>query len=713
MIRTPRLIQMEAVECGAAALGIVLGYYKRFVSLEELRLTCGVSRDGVNAFGMIQAARYYGLEGDGYHATAEDLAKVDTPAILHWGKNHFVVLEGIRGTSVSINDPATGPRKVHIEELQQQFSGIVIVLKPSESFEKKGKDISLASQLKERFFAFTPEIAYLFAFAVVALVFSLALPAISKIFVDTFLQGTLPSWKKEYLLFMGFIMVAVTTIAWFQGLFTNRMLVGLTIRFNTQFLRHLLSLPISFFSQRFPGEILDRIELNTRLASVFIGGIVSSVLSLILVCVYGFILFYYNRLIALIGISAGFFNIFLLWWINRTRVHAYARLQQEEAKTVGISYDILDNIDTMKSVSGDSFFFSRIAGHYTSAINAMQAIGRKDVFLGAFSSLSIGVTNLLLLAVGAWLVMKGEMTIGMLFAFQMIMGSFLAPFSKLLQFGAALQTLKVDIARVDDVLQHKIDVLLEPKENEEETTKLEGRVEFHQISFGYALLEEPFISDLSLTIPKGEMVGVVGPIGSGKTTLIKLGSGLYQPWKGSILLDDKSLLEHSRETLKYSLASVDQEIKLFAATIYENIALWDSSVTEKMVEEAAKKALLHDEIMRLPFGYHTKLQERGANISQGQKQRLELARALLYDPSILILDESLNSVDSETESKILAQLQELGCTTLLVSHRLSTVRHCNRILVMEKGKIVAAGKHEELMKSSELYQNLCTFELNR
>jgi len=704
---------MEAVECGAAALGIVLGYYRRFVSLEELRLTCGVSRDGVSAFQMIQAAKFYGLEGDGFHATWEELAKVDAPAILYWEENHFVVLEKIRGQTVWINDPATGPRQIHLDELRQKYSGIVILLKPSPVFEKKGKDISLGSRIKERFSCVVGDLSYLFVFEVIALILALSLPVFSRIFVDTFLQSSLPSWKAEFLWFIGFMMIATAGVAWLRGRFTNRLLVGLSIRFSTQFMRHILSLPISFFSQRYPGEVLDRIQLNTQLATVFTQGIVVSVLNIILVAVYGFIMFYYNRLIASVGLGSAVFNLLLLYWINRTRINAYARLQQEEAKTVGISYDTIDNIETMKSVSNDSFFFSRIAGHYTNSINALQSIGRKDVFLSSFTSFSVQLTNVLLLAVGAWLVMQGEFTIGMLIAFQLIMNNFLSPFGSLVEFGADLYSLKVDIARVDDVLQNKIDPLLEPKEKEVAPIKLEGKLEFRDITFGYAPLEEPYISDLSLSIQKGEMVGIVGPVGSGKTTLAKLGSALYQPWKGSILLDNRTSLEHSRETLKQSLASVDQEIKLFAATIYENIALWDNTITEKMVQEAAKRAHIHQEIARLPNGYHTKLLERGANLSQGQKQRLELARALIYEPSVLILDESLNSVDSETEGKILESLRGLGCTTLLISHRLSTVRGCDRIVVLEGGKIVGEGNHEELLRTSELYHKLCTFELSR
>ncbi len=703
---------MEAVECGAAALCIVLAYYKCFVSLEELRITCGVSRDGVNAHQMLEAARYYGLEGDGYHATWENLAKVETPAILYWEFNHFVVLEKIRGEKVWINDPATGPKTVSLEELQKKFSGIVLFLKPSADFKKRGKDISLFSRCKERFAPAFGSLSYLFLLEIFALLLALTLPPLSKVFVDTFIQSSTPSWVAEFLWFIGVVMVVTGVVAWFKGRFANRLLVSLSIRFNTQFIKHLLSLPLSFFSQRFPGEVLNRISLNTRLATLFTQGIALTLLDVLLISLYAVIFFYYNQLIAFVGITAALFNLFLLYWINKTRVHAYARLQQEEAKTVGVSFDTLDNIETIKGVSSDSFFFARIAGHYTNSINALQSIGRKDVFLSTLSSLSVQLTNVILLAVGAWVVMQGEFTIGMLYAFQLLMNQFLAPFGRMVQFGADFQSLRVDIARVDDVLQHKIDPLVQPKDEEGKPEKLSGPLEFREVSFGYAPLEPPFISELTLTIQKGEKVGIVGPIGSGKSTLARLGSALYQPWEGRILLAGKELIHHLRESLKISLGSVDQEIKLFAATIYENIALWDHSVTEEMVEKAARQAELHEEIVRLPFGYQTKLLERGANLSQGQKQRLELARALLYQPSLLILDETLNSVDSDTEEKIFEHLKSLGSTILLISHRLSTVRLCDRIILMEQGKIVADGPHEELLKTSPLYQKLTTLELH-
>ncbi len=701
---------MEAVECGAAALGILLGYYGCFASLEELRINCGVSRDGVSAHSIIQAAKYYGLEGDAYYTSWEDLKELKQPAILYWEQNHFLVLEKMRGESVWINDPATGPRKIHLNEFKKSYSGVVLVLKPGPKFAKRGEDISFRKRLSARFTPVLGKLSYLFLIDLVTLLFTLSLPAIAKIFIDTFLKSELPSWKGNFLWFIVLILFAATLVTWIRGRFVNRLLVGLSIKFNTQFVHHILSLPISFFSQRYPGELLNRILLNTRLASVFTEGFVSTIVSLIMIVVYGAILFFYNQLIASVGMAAALFNIILLYWINRTRVNAYARLQQEEFKTIGISFDTIENIETMKSVSNDTFFFSRIAGHYTNSVNALQSIGRKDAFLIIFSNFSVQLTNVLLLAIGAWVVMQGELTIGMLFAFQILMNFFLRPFSALVQFGADYQSLKVDVARVDDVLQHPIDPLMAPREEELPPSKLKGEVVFKNVSFGYAPLDPPFLKEFSLKVDPGELVGIVGPVGSGKSTVARLGSALHQPWSGDVLFDGKKAVEQVRSTLKRSVSSVDQEIKLFAGTLYENIALWDPSVTENMVIEAAKRAALHEDIIRFPSGYHTRLKERGTNLSQGQKQRLELARAFLYEPSVLILDETLNSVDSETEAEIFSHMRSLGCTVILISHRLSTVRKCDRIVAIENGRLVGEGTHEELVKSCELYRQLCSFE---
>ncbi len=310
------------------------------------------------------------------------------------------------------------------------------------------------------------------------------------------------------------------------------------------------------------------------------------------------------------------------------------------------------------------------------------------------------------------MVMKGNLTLGMLFAFQMLMNYFLSPFGTLVQFGADLQSLKVDISRVDDVLHHPIDPLIRP-EKSEEGAKLKGELTFENVTFGYAPLDPPFIPHFNLKVDPGEIVGFVGLVGSGKSTVAKLASALYQPWEGKVLFDGKTALEMPRETLKKSIGSVDQEIKLFAASIFDNITLWDPSITETQVITAAKRAQLHDEILRFPAGYQTLLLERGSNISQGQKQRLELSRALLYEPSLLILDETLNSLDSETESEIFQHLRELKCSVLLISHRLSTIRHSDRIVVMDQGKIICEGTHEELIKECSLYRQLSKIELSQ
>lgn len=700
--RTPRLIQMEAVECGAAALGIILAYYKRFVSLEELRLTCGVSRDGVSAYQMIQAARYYGMEADGYKGNWRDLPEIPMPAILFWNFNHFIVLERISGERAYINDPATGPKKITLSELSKRFSGYVITLKPSPSFRKEGREISLTKRMIKRFVSAKDALVYLLGIEGVLVLFGLILPAASKIFIDTFLNRSPPSWKKEFILFLVAATFLSGIVAWFKGRFLNRLKIRLSMKSSAQFLHYILSLPLSFFSQRYPGDLIHRILLNIRLAVIFTEGGIVNTINLLLITLYGIILFTYSVSIALVGIGTALFNMLLLYGINRMRTNAYALLQQEEAKSIGVSLDSIENIETMKSVSASSFFFSRIAGHYTNTINAAQNIGKKDIWLLTLSSFSSQLSTIILLAVGSWLVMSGEFSIGMLYAFHIIMNAFLSPFQRLVEFGADLQSFKVDIARLDDVMRHQSDPLTQmPNEPKE---KLKGMIELKNVIFAYAPLDPPFIKT-SFKIFPHEVVGIVGKVGSGKSTLAKILASLYLPRSGEVLYDGKNFRQLSRKTLAQSIAIIDQEIKLFAATLFENIALWDNAATEEAVQAAAKKAKIHEEILELPLGYQTLLLEEGANFSSGQRQRIELARAFFGSPSILILDEALNGVDPLVEEKILEEIRDAGFTTFLITHRLSTVRQCDRILLYEKGEIAGEGTHADLL-AHPLYQEI-------
>ena len=705
--RTPRVIQMELVECGAAALSIILGYYRRYVSLEELREKCGVSRDGVNAFDMVKAAQWYGLEAEGYEIKFDHLKEVKLPAILYWDYNHFVVLEGFRGHRVYINDPATGPRSITREELKRHFSDVALEMKPTSSFKKGGKYPSLWEGIKRRMSRYKTALVYLFLLQICLIVLGLVIPVAYQIFIDKIIGERVLSWKWSFLGFLTGFMALTGLMTWVRGTFLNSLMVKLSVNFSSEFLWHILQLPMNFFTQRYGGEIIQRMELNTQVAQMLTGQLVVAVISLMLIMGYGVIMFQYDVIISLIGVGAGLFNLLMLLIISRMRTNAYARLQQEQAKTSGISLDAIVNIETIKSTGHDSHFFSRIAGYYTKNINALQDIGRKDIWLNSFTSLSQRLSSALLLGIGCWRVMLGNLTVGMLIALQLILSRFLDPIGQLVNFSTQMHSLNVDLNRLDDVLKNKRDPLV--IERDGERTKLKGHLEFQNITFGYHSLAEPYIKDFSLTIQPGKWTALVGAVGSGKSTIAKLAAGLYNPREGKILYDGKEITKYARETFRHSLAHVDQEIFLFGGSVRENLTLWDPSTPDEQVIAAAKDGCIHDDIVQRSGGYHTVLSEDGRNFSQGQRQRLELARALVHQPNLLILDEATSALDSETESKIMKNLRKRGCTCLIIAHRLSTIRDCDEILVLDKGQVVQRGTHQQLKEQPGLYRKFLGF----
>lgn len=705
--RTPRVIQMEVVECGAAALSIVLGYYGRFASLEELREKCGVSRDGVNAHDVVEAAEWYGLKAEGYEIDVDHLHELKLPAILYWDYNHFIVLEGFSGEKVFINDPATGPRQIDHEELKEHHSNVALEFTPTPSFKKGGNYPSLWQGIKERMTPYKKAMGALLIFQACLVVLGLVMPLAYQYFLDDILGKQDLTWKWPYLGTLTGLMVGGAMLTWSQGMFLNRLMVQLSKNFSGEFLWHVLQLPINFFMQRFGGEIIQRMRLNSQVAQMLTGQLVVSTVSLVLVLSYGFIMFQYDVLISMIGVATGLFNLTMLLIISRIRTNAYARLQQEQAKTVGVSLDIIENIETMKATGHDAHFFSKIAGYCTKNINAMQRIGRSDIWLSTLASATQQVSTILLLGIGVWRVMEGNLSVGMLIALQLILARFLAPIGQLIGFGTQLHSLQVDLSRLDDVLKNKKDPLVtHRKQHEAEQVSHQGYLQIENISFGYYSLQPPYITNFSLNITPGKSIALVGAVGSGKSTIAKLAAGLYQPRAGRILYDGREITDTSREEMKRFLTHVDQEIILFEGTISDNITLWDPSVPEAKVIAAAKEACIHDEIMLRNNGYETELSEDGRNLSQGQRQRLELARALLHAPKLLVLDEATSALDSETEAKIIANLRKRGCSCLMVAHRLSTIRDCDEILVLEKGHIVQRGTHQQLKEQPGLYREL-------
>lgn len=703
---------MEAVECGAAALGIILAYYGNYVPLEELRIECGVSRDGSNAFNVIKAAKKYNLDASGFKKELEEVYEIDSPSIVFWNFNHFVVVEGFGKDKVYLNDPASGPRTVSYEEFDKGYTGIVITCAPAENFAPEGRPPSLIKELTKRLKKVTSPFVFLFLAGICLLLPGLALPAFTRLFIDDVLVTDILSWKWMIVVGIVFATLMGGILNWLQQYYLNRLNGRLAIQYSSDFLWHILKLPIAFYTQRFPGEIAYRTNLNYLISKAMTSSLATTCIDLMLVIFYGIVMLRYDIFIGSIGFLAALLNIGVFVLIQRSRIDAYARVQQEMGKWVGNSIGALQRIETIKAAGIESDFFSRFAGYYANNINARQEIGKKDALLGTTASLLQGLVIAALLCIGSLRVMDGTLSFGKLMALQTLLISFLTPIARFVNFGTTLQTLKINIARINDVLKNKVDPIYQARAHAAPSSsiRLEGFLEFRGVTFGYSPLDAPLIEDLSFVIKPGQRLALVGPSGCGKSTIAKLAAGLYQPWKGEIFYDGKPLSKIPAESFFLSFGSVDQDIFIFSGTVRQNLTLWNPAVTDEMLIHAAQDAGIHDEIMLRDKGYDGHLLEGGANLSGGQRQRLEIARALLYSPSILVMDEATSALDSETEKEISDRIRRRGCSAIMIAHRLSTIQDCQEIIVLDKGKVVQRGTHQSLKDVAGVYQTLVRSE---
>jgi len=709
--RTPTLLQMEAVECGAAALGIILGYHGRIIPLEELRLACGVSRDGSKASNMVKAARSYGMTAKGYRRENPDsLVEFATPFIVFWNFNHFLVVEGFKKDKVFLNDPASGPRIVTRDEFNQSFTGVVLIFTPGPEFKKGGSKPSMIRALKRRISGSGLALTFVILASLALVIPGLVIPVFSRAFIDNVLIQKMDHWLKPLLIGMAITAVLRAILTWIQQYYLDRLETKIALSTSSSFFLHILRLPSEFFTQRFGGEIGGRVAINDKVANVISEQLTTTVLNVVMIVFYAALMFQYDVLLTSIGIVMVVINILVMKFVSRMRVDRSRKMLVEGGKLVGVSMTGLQSIETLKAMSGESDFFSRWAGHQTKLVNSQQEMGRLTLPLTVVPSTLEAVNTALLLGLGGWRIMEGHLTIGMLVAFQSLMGSFIGPVGDLVNMGGTVQELEGDMARLDDVLSYKTDEDLVTDGEEQAQpiveVKLQGHLELRNITFGYSRLEKPLIEDFSLKLKPGSRVALVGPSGCGKSTISRMVAGLYRPWSGDILFDDRPRQEYTREVVSNSLAFVDQDIFLFEGKVRDNLAMWDKTIGEQNLVQAAKDASIHDDIATRTGGYDSSVEEGGANFSGGQRQRMEIARALVTFPTILVLDEATSALDAKTEKDIDDNLRKRGCTCLIVAHRLSTIRDCDEIVVLERGKVVQRGTHEELRNIEGHYAQL-------
>lgn len=722
-VKTPTVLQMEAVECGAASLSMMLGYYGKYVPLAELRQACGVSRDGVTAANILKAARNYGLVAKGFKKSLEGLQQLRPPFIVFWHFNHFLVVDGFGRDRVYLNNPATGPMTVSYQDFDEGYTGVVLVMEPGAEFQRGGTKPNVVSALSSRLRGSTGALLYCVLAGFLLVIPNLALPVFTQVFIDNVLINGRANWL-PYILFGVLLAVGLQGILTLLQLrYLRSLKIKLAVSLSSQFLWHILRLPINFYAQRYAGEISGRVRLNDDVADVLSGRLTTTIISVVLVIFYAIAMLQYDIVLTLIVIFFAAVNVFTLQWVSRRRVDANLRLAQEYGKVSGVAIAGLQSMETLKASGLESDFFARWAGYYTKAINAQQELGIISKTLGVLPALLSAFTALSLLSIGGFRVINGTLSIGMLVAFQMLTQSFLLPVNRLVRFGSTIQDLQGNLQRLDDVLSNEADSQLTGMEQTPDksnsplahyavapTHRLQGYIQLQDITYGYNALEAPLIENFNLTVKPGQRIALVGGSGSGKSTLAKVIAGLFEPWSGEIYFDGIPRTQIPRSILTNSIAVVEQDIVLFAGSVRDNLTLWDTTVPDAALERACQDAAIADVILAIQGGYDAPLLEGAANLSGGQRQRLEIARALVNNPSIVIMDEATSALDTETEKAIDLSLRQRGCTCLIVAHRLSTIRDCDEIIVLERGKVVQRGTHEELWQQSGYYAQLIRSE---
>ena len=703
---------MEAVECGAAALGIILGYYGRVVPLEELRAACGVSRDGSKASNIVKAARGYGLTARGYKKEPDELRALEPPFIAFWHFSHFLVIEGFGRRGVYVSDPASGRRVATYDEFDQAYTGVVLTFEPGPDFRKGGSRPSLLAAMRKRLRGSEWALAFVVLASLGLVVPGIVIPIFSQIFVDQYLvQGSrdiiLP-------LLIGMLLTAFlrAALTWLQLHYLLGLQTKLAISMSSTLFWHTLRLPIEFYDQRYAGEVGSRVTINDRIAQLLSGQVATTALNVITVLFYVVVMFQYDIILTLIGVFFAALNFVALRFVSRTRTDTNQRLLLEQGKLTGVSMGGLQSIESLKATGSESDFFVRWAGLEAKLLEAQQELGTRTQVVSGVPAMLTALATAAVLGVGALRVMSGDITIGMLVAFQSLMASFMAPIGQMVSLGTTLQESRGDLNRVEDVLRYEPDPQVPAKIASEEEipqdmpAELSGYLQLRDLTFGYSRLEAPLIEGFSLTLEPGSRVALVGASGSGKSTVAKLVSGLYPPWKGEILLDGQPRANVPHDLLTSSLAMVDQDISLFEGTVKENLTLWDHTITQSSLVRAARDACIHDDVAARKGGYESEVEEDGGNFSGGQRQRLEIARALVGDPTIVIFDEATSALDPTTESEIDDNLRRRGCTCLIIAHRLSTIRDCDEIIVLDRGKVVQRGTHEQMRDVDGPYARL-------
>lgn len=713
--KVPVVMQLEALECGAACLTMVLAYYEKWIPLEQVRTDCGVSRDGSNAKNVLKAARNYGLVASGFRMEPSVLKQQGQfPCIVHWEFNHFIVVKGFKGSKVYINDPARGELTITEEQFDKGFTGVVLMFEPDETFAPEGAKRSMISYAHKRLSGAGSAIVFVVLTTIIASLMGIISPGFSKIFLDRLLTGRNPSWALVFLIALSVFTALQILVSVLTDIYSLRINGKMAVIGNTTYMWKVLRMPMEFFSQRMAGDVQQRMQTNAGIASTLVNIFAPIVINASMMIFYLVVILRYSVVLTIVGLLSIVANLITARVISKKRVNITRVSMRDAGKLYGLTVGGIEMIETIKASGAEDGFFQKWAGYQANVNTANIKELKLSSYLGLVPEIISSLSDATILILGVYFAMTTNFTVGSIMAFQSFLAAFAAPVGELIDAGQTLTEMRTEMERVEDVMEYPTDVNYDGdvglSDDDIDYTKLSGEVELRNVTFGYSRLSEPLIENFSMTIKPGSKVAFVGASGCGKSTLSKLISGLYKPWSGEIMFDGKPASEIDRSVFTSSVAVVDQDIILFEDTLSNNIRMWDSSIEDFEVILAARDAQIHSDIMERQGGYDYKILEDGKDFSGGQRQRLEIARVLAQDPTVLILDEATSALDAKTEYDVVKSIKDRGITCIIVAHRLSTIRDCDEIIVLDGGKVVERGTHPELMALGGYYSELITSE---
>lgn len=703
------MMQMEATECGAASLAMILAYYGLWKPLADVRYDCGVSRDGSSLANVNKAAKALGMATQAYRiASPTDLQKVQLPCICHWEFNHFIVVTGITKKYVYVNDPARSKLRLTHEEFDRGMTGVILTLWPSENFKKAGKPASVMRFAKERLKGAREAVIFSFLTGLLLTIMGIIMPLLTQFFADDILSLRRPEMFRPFMCVFGFLLVAQVGVNLLVGIYQRKFEMKLSAIGNAKFLWHVLHLPITFFTQRSSGDIVTRLHTASGIASSLVQLLAPLVTNMVLLLLYLYFMLHYSLVLTGIVIIITVINMVLANLISKRQTEMSRQVLRNEARLTGITMSSLGNIETIKAAGAEQAFFNRWKGYLATSYNSIIRTNSAMTYFGLLPQMFILLGNTLVLAIGSYYIITGDFTVGMLMAFQSFMGSFNAPVDEIASTMSSLITMRSNMERMEDVYRSETDVAVSAPASltSEASGKLSGRLELRNVTYGYSRLAPPLFSDFNLSLQPGKSVAIVGSSGCGKSSLAKIIAGLYQPWSGEVLYDGKPLTQIPRPEFVNSVAMISQDVTLFEGTLADNIKMWDTSMEDFAMIVAAHQADIHNDIAARPEAYDMHVTEGGTNLSGGQRQRIEIATALVREPSLLIMDEATSALDAVTEARIMKTIRQMNVSLVIVAHRLSTIRDCDQIIVMDHGQIVEQGTHDELMQNRSHYYNL-------